>query len=157
MLEIILSAVGIAGFITGTVYWKIHSKNSKKISGQMNTKVENINFQTAKEALRFLDDQIQKKFEFYTYSQLLPLYHKNTIPEEKVIREIKDKIYIDIVGSFNLELKKEYQKFFTKQGVEIYINQTILILLNKLDFQLSEKEPFNDISKNLKTIDEILK
>ena len=122
---------------------------------ELTKKLDQIDFRYASEAMSFLDKIIQEKYKFYMYSTLMPLYLDSKIPEKKMINEIKEKIYVSVVGSLTTETKKSILSFFTEKGVEIYIHEKIIGLMNETDFKASNKlnEKFKDIrGKKLDTL-----
>jgi len=122
---------------------------------ELKKKLDQIDFRYASEAMNFLDKIIQEKYKFYMYSTLMPLYLDNKIPEKKMINEIKEKIYVSVVGSLTTETKKSILSFFTEKGIEIYIHEKIIGLMNETDFKASNKlnEKFKDIrGKKLDTL-----
>ena len=94
------------------------------------------------------DRIVYEKFNYYKYSTLLPIYMDSKVPERKAIHEIKEKIYVSIVGGFTRSIKHSILKFFTEKGIEIYIHEKIMVLMNDTDFRTSDKfkEPFRDLN-----------
>jgi len=108
-----------------------------------------VDFKAAEDVLNFLNKLIHEKFNFYLYSELLPLYQKNKIPENSIITEIKNNIYISITASITSNMKLEILKFFTRKGIEMYIHEKIMLLINKIDYgQAGANKNFNEINQN---------
>ncbi len=106
-------------------------------------------------ALDFLDRIIKDKFDYYMYTTLLPLYLDNKIPERKEMQELKIKIYVSVVGGLTTKTKRSILNFFTEKGIEIYINEKIMIYMNKTDFKTAGKfgEAFRNVRpKNIDTL-----
>ncbi len=106
--------------------------------------------------LNFLDRIIKEKYTYHLYLTLMPIYLDRKIPEKKHIQELKEKIYVSVVGSLTSNVKKEVLRFFTEKGIEIYVHERIIILMNETDFRSTEKftEAFRDL--NPSKLDQIL-
>jgi hypothetical protein len=132
---------------------KINNKNKKiKELLSLNDRHKNVDFKYVEDAMKFLDKIIQEKYKYHLYATLLPVYLDKQIPEKKMISEIKEKIYVSVVGSLTSETKKSILNFFTEKGIEIYIHEKIMVHMNETDFRSTEKftEAFRDIkSKNV--------
>jgi hypothetical protein len=105
--------------------------------------------------MNFLDRIIQEKYKYHLYTSLLPIYLDRKIPEKKLISTLKEKIYVSIVGGLTPETKKSILNFFTEKGIEIYIHEKIMVLMNETDFRSTEKytEAFRDIKeKNINNL-----
>jgi maleate cis-trans isomerase len=105
----------------------------------------------------FLERMIKEKYNYHMYLTLLPIYIDKKIPEKKVISDLKEKIYVSVVGSLTKDVKRKILQFFTEKGIEIYIHEKIIIFMNETDFRSAEKynEAFRDIS--VSNVDKILK
>jgi len=100
-----------------------------------------------RETLDFLDRIIQDKYQYYMYLNLLPIYMDRKIPEKKVIQDTKEKIYVSVVGGITLNFKKKILNIFTEKGIEIYINEKIIVLINQTDFaSTNHNEAFKEVS-----------
>jgi len=115
-----------------------------------------INLIHGQEALNFLDRLIKEKYNYHLYLDLMPVYLDRKIPEKKQIQDLKEKIYVSVVGSLTKSVKQEVTRFFTEKGIEIYVYERIIILINETDFKSTEKftEVFRDL--NSAKIDQIL-
>ncbi len=100
------------------------------------------------DALNFLDRVIKEKYNYHLYLTLMPIYLDRKIPEKKVIKELKEKIYVSVVGSLTSGVKREVLRFFTEKGIELYVHERIIILMNETDFRSAEKfnEAFRDLN-----------
>jgi hypothetical protein len=112
---------------------------------------------TAFEVLNFLDRFIKDKFNYHLYLELLPIYLDNKIPEKNLIKTLKEKIYVSVVGSLSQSLKKKIMQYYTEKGIEIYIHEKIIVYMNETDFKTASKfsEAFRDLDN--KKIDRLLK
>ncbi len=99
-------------------------------------------------AMDFIDRLIQEKYNYYMYLELLPIYLDRKIPEKNVINKVKEKIYVSVVGSLSVDVKYEMLKFFTERGMEIYVNEKIVVMINRTDFKSAERftESFREIT-----------
>ncbi len=109
------------------------------------------------EVLNFLDRFIKDKFNYHLYLELLPIYLDNKIPEKNLIKTLKEKIYVSVVGSLSQSLKKKIMQYYTEKGIEIYIHEKIIVYMNETDFKTASKfsEAFRDLDN--KKIDRLLK
>ncbi len=100
------------------------------------------------QAIDFLERLIKEKYNYYLYLKLLPIYLDRKIPEKNIVEEVKSKIYVSVVGSLTRGVKNEILKFFTEKGIEIFVHEKIVILMNETDFQASDKftEGFREIT-----------
>ena len=119
-------------------------------------RLENVDFKYAEDAMKFLDKIINEKYKYHLYATLMPIYLDKKIPEKKTIGEIKEKIYVSVVGGLTSETKKSILNFFTEKGIEIYIHEKIMVLMNETDFRSTEKftEAFRDIKT--RNIDQLI-
>ncbi len=149
--EVMLAVVIIASFLIGVVAQTIKSK-LKKTEKEIETEEVNepaeIDLTKGQLAIDYLERIISEKYNYYKYLELLPIYLDNKIPEKKVIKETKEKIYVSVVGSLTTEVKRELLKFFTEKGIEIFVHEKIIIHMNQTDFRASEKltESFREIT-----------
>lgn len=132
-------------------------KKPKKIKSEESTEIRETNFKTAEEALNFLDRFIKEKYNYHLYLSLLPVYLDKKIPEKNLIKTIKEKIYVSVVGSLSQPMKKLITHYFTEKGIEIYIHEKIITYMNETDFRSAEKfgEAFRDLDAT--KVDRILK
>jgi hypothetical protein len=127
--------------------------DTKPVTG---TQERIIDLTQGQDNLNFLDRMIKEKFNYHLYLTLMPIYFDGKIPEKKVIKDLKENIYVTVVGSLSNVVKKEMLRFFTEKGIELYVHERIIILLNETDFRSSEKfkEAFRDL--NVRNVDKIL-
>lgn len=157
-LEFILIVV-VSMALTYTIFTKVENSTLyKKVKDllqknkELQDKIDLVDFKYAADAMSFLDKIVQEKYKYHLYATLLPIYLDKQIPEKKTISEIKEKIYVSVVGGLTSETKKSILNFFTEKGIEIYIHERIMVLMNETDFRSTEKftEAFRDIkSKNI--------
>ena len=107
-------------------------------------------FKYTEDAIKFLDKLIEDKYNFYMYTVLIPIYLDHKIPEKKIIHDLKEKIYVSVVGGLQIRTKKSILEFFTEKGIEIYIHEKILVHMNKTDFKTAGKysEAFRELRVN---------
>jgi hypothetical protein len=130
-------------------------KNTKEpLNNLTNEKV--IDLVHGQETLNFIDRIVKEKYSYHLYLTLMPIYLDRKIPEKKKIQELKEKIYVAVVGSLSVSVKNEVLRFFTEKGIEIYVHERIIILMNETDFKNAEKftEAFRDLNAN--KIDQIM-
>ncbi len=110
--------------------------------------IHTINFVEGQQSIDFLERLIREKYSYYMYLELLPIYLDRKIPEKNTIKKIKEKIYVSVVGSLTKSVKLEILKYFTEKGIEIFVNEKIIIMINETDFRSAEKftEEFREIT-----------
>jgi hypothetical protein len=147
-LEIFLLCITLV-LIISLIWVNLNLKDARvKIKTlEKNVQQEKIDFKYADDAIKFLDRIINEKYRYYMYVELIPIYLDKKIPEKKLIQTIKEKIYVSVVGGLTQETKKSILTFFNEKGIEIYIHEKIMILINETDFKASDKsgESFRDI------------
>ncbi len=149
--EVILAIVIIASFLIGWFAQTIKNKIKKTLEEPIEkTEMIGIDLTKGQKAIDYLERLISEKYSYYKYLELLPIYLDNKIPEKKLIRETKEKIYASVVGSLTQEVKLEILKFFTEKGIEIFVHEKIIIHMNETDFRASEKltESFRELTPN---------
>jgi hypothetical protein len=142
---IIASMILIIGslLILSHLWSSFSSKRNKGDKGEKNEdetkEVKEVDLKKALVALDFLNKIIKEKYNYYMYLDLLPVYIEKKIPEKKLIDKTKNKIYVSVVGSLSRSVKFEILNYFTEKGIEIYVNERIIILMNETDFESTEK------------------
>lgn len=128
-----------------------------KAKQQEESKTNSLTMQEAREVIDYMNLLIQEKFNYHLHSKLLPLYVSGKTPEIKVIKEIKDHIYLSIITSLSPALKNKILKYHTNKGLDIMIHERIMSLLNEIDFTMTKNksgEVFKGI--NMQNVDKIL-
>jgi hypothetical protein len=155
-----LIGIAILGYIFAIIFMISNRRNINKLKNNQEVieTLENdilkneeikLDFSYVSGSLAFMDQLIKDKYTFYLYSELMPIYLDNKIPEKSQIRKIKERIYVSVVGGLTIKTKKSLLDAFTEKGIRIYINEKIMILLNKTDFSTSNK--YNEVFKNINT------
>ena len=133
---IIAGVTVITTVIALLVHRSLHKKNTKEV-------VKSTESVSAKEALviiSLLDEMMLTKFRYYLSSYLLPYFIKDQEIEKKTIKKLKEDFYIDVSSVFNAQLKMTFLKVFDQKGIEIYIHQTFLRLLNESNIQYNKQD-----------------
>lgn len=156
---ITLTSIGVIIGIFFLIYiiflWTIRKDIIKKkeelILKEMEKCKPKIDFTTGQKAMDYLDRLIKDKYQYYLYARFLPVYLDRKIPEKNIVNEIKEKIYVTVVGGLTQDVKQEILKYFTQKGIEIYINEKIMVYMNETDFKTAEKyyETFRDMRPEL--------
>jgi len=141
--------IGIVLLIIALFFYTI--RNDKKEALKKLKAKPRIDFDEGQKVLDYLDRIIKDKYRYYLYTYFLPIYLDKKIPEKKTVDEIKKKIYVSVVGGITRETKDEILKYFTEKGIEIYINEKIMVFMNETDFQAEQKvtETFRDLKPEL--------
>jgi len=87
------------------------------------------------EIMIFFDNILEKKFSYYLNVYFLANMIMQKEIEKKEIKKFKDMYYLDISNMINEETKHMILTVFTKKGLDLYIHQTFLKLLNKYDIK----------------------
>ncbi len=159
---VIVAVVIVIAFIVNFIFDKFKAEDKKEEVVPIEIEIPDpkpnklIDLNEGQDSINFLERLIKEKYNYYMYLELLPIYIEQKIPEKKLIEEVKSKIYANVVGSLTRDVKQELLRFFTDKGIEIYVNEQIIILMNQTDFKASEKitESFREITPG--TIDKIL-
>lgn len=133
---------------------KRHVKNKETSEYYSNVSVQ-LDIKEAQEVLDYLNNLIREKFNYHLHSKLLPLYVSGKIPETKIVKEIKENIYLSVTASISTQLKKIILKYFSPKGIELLIHEKIMTMINEVDFTMtkSERDVFKDITaKNISKI-----
>ncbi len=123
---------------------------NRKIEVEKLEEIKPVSLVKGQEAIDFIERLIKEKYNYYMYLELLPIYLDHKIPEKNKIKVIKEKIYVSVVGSLTRHVKSEILDFFTEKGIEIFIHEKIIILMNETDFRSTERftESFREITAN---------
>jgi len=124
---------------------KQEKKNNFEISNNSSKTYINIDVNTCAQLKKFLFDLIENKFKYYLYKDILPLYVNSKKLDKKQINEIKEKIFIEIRISLSKNIKQKLLSCFTKDGLNLLINEQIIILMNKIDLKFFDKDFNEDI------------
>jgi hypothetical protein len=120
---------------------KNKKKKEENLISELN--IENLKVNEADELIDFLDKIIKTKFNFYFINEILPYYQAGEKIDKPTLKEIQERFYIDVSALLNKNFKKLYKKYFTTQGIEIYINEKFIYFLNKFD-SLNTEEKITD-------------
>jgi len=140
----------IAGVIIYTQFQK-KNKEIKKLKEEINklNDLDNLNkidLNKGEQALKILDNLIDKKFDFYLYKEILPRYLASEVSspfKKDELKKLKDKFYSDIVLSVNKNFKKELLNIYTSEGVGLYVHERFMNLFNKVDSKFINKSKLN--------------
>jgi len=132
---------------------EIDNKNSKNSKNNINNLDIKIDIGTSKSIKNFIIDLVDDRFNYYLYTEILPLYMSNKKLDKTMIQEIKEKIFIEISLFLSKEQKKYISNYFTQKGIQIFIYERVVILINKID--LSFYKNIDQI--NEKDVDALLK
>ena len=98
----------------------------------------------AKDLMDFMDKMLKIKFNYYFINEILPVYMANKQLDKPKIKELQESFYLDISALINKDFKMLFKKYYTKQGLEIYINEKFIYYLNKFD-SLQNGEKINKL------------
>ncbi len=122
-----------------TVIWIVSLfKKPKEIKIEVPVVQTEVDINKSQLLIGFIEKLTKEKYTYYMYLELLPIYLDGKIPEKNKVQEIKEKIYASVVGSLTTEIKQEFLKFFTEKGIEIFVHQRIIILMNETDMTASD-------------------
>lgn len=86
----------------------------------------------------FFNNLLETKFEFYLNTNILPYLVNNKEIDKKDIIKIKNDFYTDISKTLSDDLKKRLLLVYSAQGIEFYIHQTFLSLMNIADIKFKD-------------------
>jgi len=107
-------------------------KDQQKQSSSSSPRAQ-LSIQEAQEVRRLLNDIIKEKFNFYLINELLPMYYGNKKPDKNDINELQERFFTDVSLLITKDLKKIFLKYYTTEGIKIYINEQFLYYVNKID------------------------
>ena len=118
---------------------------------------DKLNIEDTTKYIQLLDKLLLLKFNFYvgTFFSAALVKHKELDKTE--IKNIKEQFYIDVSSTLNDHQKNQLLKVFSKKGIEIYIHQTFLKLLNDLDMKFNNSKIVEENDLNDKFTKEIYK
>jgi len=151
IILILMSFTGIY-FIYKTYNEKLNNKEIDSKDSKNNLDIK-IDIGTSKSIKNFIIDLVDDRFNYYLYTEILPLYMSNKKLDKTMIQEIKEKIFIEISLFLSKEQKKYISNYFTQKGIQIFIYERVVILINKID--LSFYKNIDQI--NEKDVDALLK
>jgi hypothetical protein len=160
IIFIIISILVVLATTEIISYFKNQFKSKKEIESEkpkeLPESTKEVDLSRGQMALDYLDRLIKEKYQYYLYLDLLPIYLDRKIPEKNIISKTKEKIYVSIVGSLTRDVKQEILKYFTEKGIEIYVNEKILIYMNETDFQTAQKYTESFREMNVNDLDKLL-
>jgi len=142
-----ISSIYIIAIIILFYAWRTFSEESSEQKD--NNLSDLVDFKDGQDMFKYLDQLIHENFNYYLYSHLLPIYMEGKTPDKKTTNDLKQKIFISIVGSISENMKNRILLYFSEKGIKIYINQKIMVHVNKVDFKAhGETNSFNNIKLN---------
>ncbi len=154
-LDIATLEIGGVFLIVSIFFFFLFRTKSTPVEAKTEDETE-VDLIEGQQAIDFLERLIKEKYNYYLYLKLLPIYLDHKIPEKNIVEEVKSKIYVSVVGSLTRGVKNEILKFFTEKGIEIFVYEKIVILMNETDFQASDRftEGFREI--NVGNVDKMI-
>lgn len=125
---------------------------------QEKTKIEKkyqiISIQDTDASLDFLNKLLDIKFGYYLNTFLIAYFVNDKELDKKEIKKLKDDFYLDISNTLNNQQKNNLLRVFSQKGIELYIHQTFLRLLNdaNIKFRDSGNGPDNVNKQTLNAI-----
>jgi len=136
MISWFISTV-LGGYIGYDYLKKPKQKTPKESQNQQDQKKEGFDARKAKEVKTLFDEILQDKFNFYFVTEILPIYGAGKTPDKKQLNEIKEKFMIDVTVFINKNFKEELKKYYTSEGIKMYIIEKFFYKLNKFDTQIN--------------------
>lgn len=165
-ISLVSNYPGITTIVLGTIvviflFFRAGAKEAKSDSGSLiiaqDAQSQKLNIKEASDIIKYLNELIQEKFNYHLHSKLLTLYIDGKIPEIKLIKSIKEHVYLSVTTSLSPEFKKLLLKYHTPKGIEVFIHERTMTLLNEVDFTMTKSkntEQFKGVTP--KNIDQIL-
>jgi len=133
-----------------------HIMNNHKIELLENKKdKDEINIVESKNIVEFFDNLLVTKFEYYLNTFIIAYFVSDKELEKKEIKKLKDQFFIDVSKTLNKKHRDLILKVYDEKGVELYIHQTFLRLLNTSNIKLKADSGMDNV--NAKMLKEIYK
>jgi len=107
---------------------KLESNERIQLTSQLSID-DTINYQ------KFFDNLLLVKFNFYA-NQYLANMLKGKSVDKSEIKSGKDQFYIDVSSTLNKYQKEQLLKIYSERGIELYIHQSFLRMLNDIDIKM---------------------
>jgi len=127
----ILSVVLILIIESIYIYYLKKRVNNLSIDRDRSINKNNIiNIKQTKQTFDFFNELLEIKFRYYLTSEILAYFlNGKEIPKKEIIK-LKENFYIDVTKTLNKNQRENILKIFSNEGIEMYIHQTFLKLLN---------------------------
>ena len=138
--EIIIFILGLfSTFMYKEIKERWFSSNDKsKELEKVKEKKESMSATESSAILKFLDEVLERKYQYYLMNDILPYFMSDKDLEKAEIKRIKNEFYMDIYGSLSTVQKKQVKKIFTDQGSTMYVHQTFLKFLNESNIKYKQ-------------------
>jgi len=97
-----------------------------------------ININNTIKTKEFLDSFLEQKYRYYLTSDILAYFLNGKEIPKKEIQNIKEKFFSDVTMSLNKKQQENILKIFTSKGIELYIHQSFLKLLNESNIKFTD-------------------
>jgi len=139
-IQIIAAILGLSQI--SLIFLYLSLKTNIKKTQLLKTKIKDVNvvnIQDSQATMDFFNQLLDTKFKYYLNSFMIAYFVSNQELEKKVIKKLKNDFYVDISTTLNDDQKNHLLTIFSKRGIELYIHQTFLRLLNdaNIKFQVS--------------------
>jgi len=101
---------------------------------------------------------LKEKFDFYLLTEILPSYQAGKKIESKDFNELKAMFFADVSASITKDFVKSLKKYYTSEGMKLYINQYFIKAFNKIDYNYNNSYQENELLKSLSSggLDKVL-
>ncbi len=107
--------------------------------------------------MTFFDSFLATKFSYYLNTSMIAYFVNDKDIDKKEIKKLKIDFYSDVSNSLNNDQKADILKIFTKEGIELYIHQTFLRLVNEANIRFKSSNDTGMDALNTSTLNTIYK
>jgi len=118
----------------------IKFKKDQKKPKNVNTKM---NIDDTIKTMSFFNNVLELKFKYYLNAHFIAYFVNDKDLDKKDIKKFKNDFYIDVSNMLCDDQKQQLLKVFSKQGIELYIHQTFLSLLNEYNIKFQNSNSGN--------------
>jgi len=141
-----------AGILAGTLVGSgivLLSKPKEVIKEIFIENKKHIDIIEANEIILMFDSLLEKKFKYYNMIHFLAVFQSGKEPDIEVVKGIKQSFYTDISNTLSKDMEDLLIKIYNAKGLDLYIHQSFLRLLNEANIKYRVKDDINPA--NLKT------
>jgi hypothetical protein len=134
---------GIIGMMILTslivVIYKLYKQKQISDLKVKNLKRKKLSINDTITLVAFFDQLLEVKFRYYLVSYIMANFVSDKELDKKDIKKLKEDFYTDVSATLNDVQKSRLLEVYSKKGIELYIHQTFLRLLNEANIKFREK------------------
>ena len=133
-----LMGIGISIFL-----WTLLFKANKSNKNIVKAKVEPMHIDDVTKTLDFFNSILELKFQYYLNTYFIAYFVNDKDLDIKDIKKYKKDFYMDVSKMLCDDQKNQLLKVFSIEGIELYIHQTFLRLLNSYNIKFKNSNSGN--------------